>query len=211
MKIPATLPITAEQSRAARFQLGLTQANVIEKSELPGHKLKNFETGRFVPDMAFLQSLREFYQERGIEFNKTETKSTEVDTPKPAHGDGIVAPMQTCRFVVDPALPQEQVDSILERMDNNDTRIAELMKRTLEGGFISSYSAQTETDTKELYGLMAENYLLFRALQGRNILTPQPEKTAPKTQGDLIGGLYASVVLAGQQHPAEPTEEEIEQ
>lgn len=67
MKIPSTLPITAEQSRAARFQLGLTQANVIEQSELAGHKLKNFETGRFVPDMGFLQKLSEFYQERGIE------------------------------------------------------------------------------------------------------------------------------------------------
>lgn len=33
MKIPSKLPVTAEQSRAARFQLGLTQANVIEQSE----------------------------------------------------------------------------------------------------------------------------------------------------------------------------------
>lgn len=206
MKIPATLPITAEQSRAARFQLGLTQANVIELSELPGHKLKNFETGRFVPDMAFLQNLRAFYEERGIQFNDAEPTKIEAETEKQKHGAGIVAPMQACRFVVDQSLPQDQVDSILERMDTNDARVADLMNRTLESGLLSSYSAQTVADTQELYGLMAENYLLFRTLQGRNILTPPPEKAQVNTQGDLIGSLYATALL-GNSQVEESTEE----
>lgn len=67
MKIPNTLPVTAELSRAARFQLGLTQAALIQKSDLPGWKLKQFETGRFVPDIPFLQGLREFYTSQDIE------------------------------------------------------------------------------------------------------------------------------------------------
>lgn len=206
MKIPATLPITADQSRAARFQLGLTQANVIDQSELPGHKLKNFETGRFVPDMAFLQNLRAFYEERGIQFNDAEPTKIEAETEKQKHGAGIVAPMQACRFVVDQSLPQDQVDSILERMDTNDARVADLMNRTLESGLLSSYSAQTVADTQELYGLMAENYLLFRTLQGRNILTPPPEKAQVNTQGDLIGSLYATALL-GNSKVEESTEE----
>lgn len=210
MKIQSKLPITAEQSRAARFQLGLTQANVIEQSELAGHKLKNFETGRFVPDMAFLQSLREFYESRGIKFNEAEAEQTSAVAQKPTPGIGIVVPMQTSRFVVDPALPQEQVDSILERMDTNDVRIAELMNRKLESGLLSSYSSQTEADTQELYGLMAENYLLFRTLQGRNILTPAPEKAEPKTQAELIGSLYATVLLNAQQPVEQSTEEKEE-
>lgn len=210
MKIPATLPITAEQSRAVRFQLGLTQANVIEQSELAGHKLKNFETGRFVPDMAFLQSLREFYESRGIKFNEAETEQTSAVAQKPTPGIGIVVPMQTSRFVVDPALPQAQVDSILERMDGNDARIAELMNRTLESGLLSSYSAKTDTDTKEIFGLMAENYLLFRTIQGRNILTPPPEKAELKTQSDLIGSLYSTVLLGDQQPGEKSIEEEGE-
>jgi hypothetical protein len=199
MKIPSTLPITAEQSRAARFQLGLTQANVIEQSELPGHKLKNFETGRFVPDMGFLQKLREYYEERGIDFNEAVTKPTGTDTPKQAHGVGIVAPMQTSRFVVDPALPQEQVDSILERMDGNDARIAELMSKSIQSGTFTTYSKETDADTSMLFGLMAENYLLFRTLQGRNILTPVPEKSEPTTQAELISSLYATALLNDQQ------------
>lgn len=39
MNIPQNLPITPLQSKAARYQLGLTQATVIEESSLPGHKL----------------------------------------------------------------------------------------------------------------------------------------------------------------------------
>lgn len=206
MKIPSKLPVTAEQSRASRFQLGLTQANVIEQSELAGHKLKNFETGRFVPDMAFLQSLREFYESRGIDFNE----QTSMDTQKPTPGAGIVVPMQTSRFVVDPALPQEQVDSILDRMDSNDARIAELMNSSLEKGLFASYTEKTVADTQELFGLMAENYLLFRTLQGRNILAPLPEKVVLKNQADLISSLYSNTLLVGQQPVEESTEKEGE-
>lgn len=199
MKIPSKLPITAEQSRAVRFQLGLTQANVIEQSELAGHKLKNFETGRFVPDMAFLQSLREFYESRGIEFNEAEAEHTSAVEQKTTHGIGIVAQVQTNRFLVDQTLSQEQVDSILDRMDGNDASIAELMDRALESGLLSIYSGKTDTDTRKLYELMAENYLLFRILQGRNILIPPSEKTEPKTQSDLIGGLFSTIELLSQQ------------
>ncbi len=197
MKIPSKLPVTAEQSRAARFQLGLTQANVIEQGELPGHKLKNFETGRFVPDMGFLQSLRKYYEARGIDFN--EAVQTTADTPTQTHGVGIVAPMQTSRFVVDPALPLEEVDSILERMDSNDARIAELMNKAIQSGMFAKYTKETEADTSMLFGLMAENYLLFRTLQGRNILAPLPEKSEPKTQAELISCLYATALLNVQQ------------
>ena len=67
MKTPAVKPITPEQSRAARLHLGLSQSEVIKQSELPSHKLKNFETGRFVPDLPFLQQLTDFYTALGVD------------------------------------------------------------------------------------------------------------------------------------------------
>ena len=70
MNIPQNLPITPLQSKAARYQLGLTQANVIQDSSLPGHKLKGFETGRLIPDMKFLEGLANFYQAKGIELSE---------------------------------------------------------------------------------------------------------------------------------------------
>jgi len=209
MKNQANLPITAEQSRAARFQLGLTQANVIEQSELPSHKLKQFETGRFIPDTAFLQSLKEFYEDSGYAFAEAETKATSTVAPKATHGSSLVEPMFTMRFVVDRTLQQEQADSILERMDNNDVRIAELMNLSLESGLLSAYSGKTDSETKELFGLMAENYLLFRILQGRNILVPVPEEAEPETQADLVSGLFSAVAMLNQQPSGKTTQAEV--
>lgn len=210
MKIPSNLPITAEQSRAARFQLGLTQAQVIEQSELPGHKLKNFETGRFVPDMPFLQNLREFYEGKGIDFTEAPALATAAnEEPKKLRpGAEIIEPALTSRFLVDPSLVLDQVDAILERMDANDSRIAELMTRSVERGFLSDYSDETEADTRELFGLMAENYLQFRALQGRNILSPHPEGAAVKTQADLISKLFSTTPAGLEQVDPEFIDEE---
>lgn len=158
--------------------------------------------------MAFLQSLREFYESRGIEFNEAETEQTSAVAQKPTHGNGIVAPAQTNRFLVDQALSQEQVDSILDRMDGNDASIAELMNKSLKGGLLSGYTKETDADTRMLYGLLAENYLLFRILQGRNILLSLPEKTTPKNQAELISSLYPAVLLVGQQPGEKPTADE---
>ena len=99
MEIPTTPPVTAEQSRAARFQLGLTQADLIQQSDLPGWKLKQFETGRFVPDIPFLDKLREFYTAKGIQFAESVTTTIQVKdeiTPLPTFGTTpTVAPTAT--------------------------------------------------------------------------------------------------------------------
>lgn len=210
MKIPSNLPITAEQSRASRFQLGLTQSQVIEQSELPGHKLKNFETGRFVPDMPFLQNLREFYAGKGIDFTEAPAPVTVAnDEPqKPRPGAEIIEPALTSRFLVDPSLNLDQVDAILERMDENDTRIADLWGRTVKNGIMSGYSEKTEADTGDLYGLMAANYLLFRVLQGRDILSTRSGGADIKTQADLISNLLGSVLVGTEQDEPETIDEE---
>ncbi|MHB0985957.1 MAG: hypothetical protein ACYC05_10260 [Sulfuricella sp.] len=210
MKIPSNLPITAEQSRAARFQLGLTQAQVIEQSQLPGHKLKNFETGRFVPDMPFLQNLRQFYEGNAIDFTESPAPAAAAndDLQKPRPGAEIIEPALTSRFLVDPSITLDQVDAILERMDANDSRIAELMNRAVKSGFLSDYSEETEADTRELFGLMAENYLQFRALQGRNILSPHQDGADVKTQADLISKLFATTPAGVEQVDSEFIDEE---
>lgn len=199
MKIPTTLPVTAEQSRAARFQLGLTQANVIEESSLPGHKLKNFETGRFVPDMPFLESLRDYYASKGIDFAEA------VSTPAPAPtqevastpGSAMVKPVSRMCFYVSDQLDHEVVDNILERMDSNDERISAILQSPVKAGFLGDYNAETEIKQRELFGAMAENYLCFRLLQGRNIVANMPQGTDPATHADLLAAFFAASPLAG--------------
>lgn len=199
MKIPATLPITGDQSRAARFQLGLTQANVIEESGLPGHKLKNFETGRFVPDMPFLESLRDFYTDKGVDL-----EARKPDT-KPASGSAMVRQVSRMCFYVSDQVPDEAVDQILGRMDANDDRIAAILRSPVGIGFFSDYSEETEAKQRELFGAMAENYILFRILQGRNIVAPPQEERPAATHADLLSTFFAASPLAAVATPIDAT------
>lgn len=199
MKIPATLPITGDQSRAARFQLGLTQANVIEESGLPGHKLKNFETGRFVPDMPFLESLRDFYTDKGVDL-----EARKPDT-KPATGSAMVRPVSRMCFYVSDQVADDVVDQILGRMDANDDRIAAILRSSVGIGFFSAYSEETEAKQRELFGAMAENYLLFRILQGRNIVASPHEGRLPATHADLLSTFFAASPLAAVATPIDAT------
>lgn len=203
MKIPSTLPVTAEQSRAARFHLGLTQADVIEESGLPGHKLKNFETGRFVPDIPFLDGLRDYYTGKGIDLDQPESGASEESGQrkagkKPASpGSSIVRPVHRMSFCVSDDLSEEAIEQVLERMGQNDERIAGFLKEPAKAGLLSEYSEETEATLRELFGALAENYLAFRFLQGRNIILPPKKKDKEAvTIADIVGKFFAASPLA---------------
>lgn len=201
MKIPSTLPITGEQSRAARFQLGLTQANVIEESGLPGHKLKNFETGRFVPDMPFLENLRDYYAGRGIDFAESATPAEQPAHSGITSGASMIRPVSRMCFYVSDQVPDAMVEQILGRMDANDERIALIMEARLTEGFLSKYDEETDKKLREVFAAMAENYLAFRCLQGRNIVSMQPSSASPATVAELLANLFAASPVVSALNP----------
>lgn len=199
MKIPAVQPITAAQSRAARFQLGLTQADVISKSGLPGHKLKQFESGRFVPDMPFLQKLADFFTEQGVELTEADQTATPPAAPAPAPApvakpgaDKVrPAPLHRPHFYVAETVTPELLDACLERMHANDERINEILGKDLRFGLMGAFHEQTVTEQQEIFGAMAEGYLIFRLLQGNPLVKPVDAKVSAKTHADLLGQYYA--------------------
>lgn len=198
MKIPANQPITAAQSRAARYQLGLSQTDVIKQSTLPGHKLKQFESGRFVPDMPFLQKLADFYTGLGVDLSET-VVSDPSDAPAPAPApvakpgaDKVrPAPVHRPHFYVSESVTPELLDLCLERMHANDERINEILGKDLRFGLMGSYQDQTISEQQEIFGAMAEGYLIFRLLQGNPLVQPFDEKTSAKTHAQLLGQVFA--------------------
>lgn len=199
MKIPSVLPVSALQSRAARFQLGMTQAEVIKQSELPGWKLKQFETDRFVPDIPFLTALRSFYVERGIELPAVE------DQPSAKMPSASKAPSQKedeasfpglVPFFMMSDLTEAQVEAVMHRVMDNDERINGLLAFPVRAGFFGGWDDETKEKSRELFGALAENYLLLARLQGRVLLgkeTPEPtnhaELLAQSFAGSLLGQL----------------------
>ena len=98
------------------------------------------------------------------------------------HGD--IRPAARPGFLIADEVSQDQVDSSLDRMAENDARIAELIAGSYSTGLFGVVSDESEAAVRELFGLLAESHLLFRFLQGKNIVTPATD--SPKTIGDLL-------------------------
>jgi transcriptional regulator with XRE-family HTH domain len=197
MKIPAVQPLTPAQSRAARHHLGLSQTEVIKQSDLSGHKLKNFETGRFIPDTAFLKQLSDFYSALGVDLSD-EGLGEPVTNPsvdlKP--GATMIRTVQRPCFFVSDTVSTELLDQCLERMHDNDERIAALLGTSLKSGMLGGHHDATVAEHQELFGAMAENYLIFRLLQGNPIVQPVDSAARPTTHAHLLGQFYAKSPVA---------------
>lgn len=204
MKIPAALPLTAAQSRASRFQLGLTQSEVVAQSSLPGYKLKQFETGRVVPDMAFLQKLADFYTSKGIDLSEQELATADQPSTHLAKpGSDIVRHVQRPCFYISDSVTPELLDQCLERMHDNDERIDELLTTPLKGNlFGSGHHEETVAQHQELFGAMGENYLIFLLLQGKMLVSPVDGSINAKSHADLLGQFYAKSPVAASLAPA---------
>lgn len=184
--------LTPELSKAARRELSFTQSNVIAETGILAYKLKQFEAGRFRPDMNALKVLREFYESHGIDFEQLEEHVSAKSDQIPADEQNA-APVELKRgltanprpgFFISDHLPQELVDRVLDRMSENDDQIAELIEGAYERSLFGVISDGTEAKVRELFAAMAESHLLFRFLQGRNIIAAIRDE--PKTIGEFL-------------------------
>ena len=186
-RITATL--TPELSKAARRELNLTQNNVVAETGIQAYKLKQFEAGRFRPDMTCLRQLREFYEGHGINFAELEAHTSaarvegELVAPPPRPG---ITPNPRPGFFITEHLSPGQIDRLLTRMEDNDDQIGELVKAKIDRGFGGGMSEQSSQQVEELFGLMAENHLIFRLLQGRNIVQPSRPTKEARTVGEFV-------------------------
>ena len=178
--------ITPDLSKSARRELTLTQANVIAETGIQAYKLKQFEAGRFRPDLATLQKLRDFYESQGVDFDQLQAHAETV-LPT-AEGDALqrkgLTPNAKPGFLIADGLNQERLDRALERMENNDQRVMELIAQEHTTAIFGGASAATDAAMRELFGCLAENHLLFRFLQGKGIV--ETAKDDPNTIGDHL-------------------------
>ncbi len=65
------MTITAEQSRAARALLDITQRDIATGADLSESTVRDFEKGRRVPSINNLKALRAAFEARGVTFLAT--------------------------------------------------------------------------------------------------------------------------------------------
>lgn len=207
------LALSPNESRAARNFLGMSQAQTAERSNLPAHKLKRFETGNYVPDSQFLQELREFFEGQGYNFHDDETPGAKAKSRGDVFPAGVIgnaasstgetsgstngkpgklsrpqtANLQFMRIT--PKLESDQVDRVFDCIEDNESAITDAADQPISFGFLSD-SPDTGTQAKAVAMLrrLAENGVLYARLMGRELLPANDgnSEAAKKTVGDLL-------------------------
>lgn len=210
------LALSPNVSRAARNFLGLSQAQVADKSNLPAHKLKRFETGNYVPDSQFVQELRDFFEGQGYNFHDEDAPGAKAKARGDVFQSGVVgetasstgetggfpsvepgkltrpqkANLQFMRIA--PNLENDQIDRVFDCIETNESAIFDGSEKPITTGFLADGpSTQSQAQAIALLRRLAENGLLYARLMGRDLLPvveQDPATQKPKTRPGL--GLF---------------------
>lgn len=214
------LALSPNESRAARNFLGLSQAQAAEKSNLPAHKIKRFESGNYVPDAQFLEDLREFYEGEGYNFHDEDAPGakakargdvfpagvvggtdggTDETDGSPSENQGKLPRPQSVQLQfmrITPSLESAQVDRVFDCIEDNEEAIRTGMALPIRNGFLSeSPSAATQAQAIALLRRLAENGLLYARLMGRE-LVGMPPADGPAESGDFLLGASSKAKAA---------------
>jgi hypothetical protein len=176
--------LTPDALRRARRTIGVTQATLATDTGVNATIIKHFETYRLSALPASAQeSLVAYFKQKGVSLADGEGQ----------RGTGIVTvPVQPgttpprMSFAVSGSLSDQTIESALDRMDGNDEEIADLMRKVTSKGILGAYTDQTVMDSQRLFGLMAENYMLFRYLQGENFLEGIDQDAEDETHAHIV-------------------------
>ncbi len=204
--------LTPEQSRRARREFGLSQADVATVISVNRVYISDFENGgtnRLTKGQQrklvalYLEKLEEARangEEIDLELFDPDAEQTPKATPTLTDLDNredlTRALLCVRHFSLSPALDGDQITTALARMDENDATIRALMDKPAEPGLFSDWNDVTESRLQEVFGLLAENFLLFRHLQGRALvplanMTEGVDYREVKTIGDLMATLLS--------------------
>jgi len=200
--------ISAQQSRDARRELGLSQSDVTKTLDFPRQYLSDFETGfstRLTSSQ--LRKLRTFYEEKAeeanengeaitLDFGEAEELKTSIEVE--AYSAKRVS------FAVSDEVSNETFNSTLSTIDTNDKKLIELLTSTAvrdsaifgEG----ELTEQTLEALRESFSLLAANYLLIRSISGWSQLGLSASNINPAMDSVLaliVGEVSESFANAG--------------
>ncbi len=194
--------ITAQQSRDARRELGLSQADVTKALDFNRQYLSEFETGFSTRLTASqLKKLRTFYEAKIEEANTngesiTLTFGANEATKTPATLENYTAKRLT--FAVSDEVSDATFASTLSTIDDNDKKLVALLTSTVARDAAvfgdGELSSTTIDALRESFSLLAANYLLIRSVTGWSQLGLSASNINPAT--DSVLGLVMGEVSA---------------
>ncbi len=191
--------VTSEQLRQAAKDLNLTVAAIADGTGLSKAYISEFrnETRNLSPTQQ--AQLRDYleaqYAARGMAFPEVEDTS---DTDLLQGLGGMVKRISRPAILLSEDVPSAQAEKLLDLIEGNRLKVQEILAREFEtGGFFGGeFSEETENAIRELFALLALNYVAILMLQGRNIASKVPDDAKPKTLGDWLSGYLSASPLA---------------
>lgn len=179
--------ITPAQAKTARHSLGLSLKQLAEATKINRSYVSMFENGKLPLAQKYQQALVDFFASRGVDLDEL---IAPPPIAQPRAAEMVQGAFKRC-FFLSPDLPQDQYNRVIAEMEANDERLAELLSTAVKTGLFSQLDPESESDQREIFGLLASNYVLFRLLQGHNIIAPRNMELDAKTQGDLLSDWFA--------------------
>lgn len=205
--------VTPEQLQQAAKDLNLTVAAIAEGTGLSKAYISEFRNGKrnFKPsEQALLRSYLEAeYAEQGQDFPEEE----EASDQELLNGlGGMVKRITRPAILLSEDVPAAQVEKLTDLIEANRLKVSDILNTEFaKGGFFGGeFSETTENAIREIFALLALNYVAILMLQGRNIARKLPEGAQPKTMGDWLSGYLAASPLADLLPEADPADAEAE-
>jgi transcriptional regulator with XRE-family HTH domain len=164
--------VTSEQIRQAAKDLELTVSAIADGTGLSKAYISEFRNETRNLSQSQQTQLRAFleakYEEQGKEFPEAEdTSSNDL-----LQGlGGMIQRITRPAILLSDDIPKELSEKLLSLIDTNRIKVSEILGREFQdGGFLGGeFSKKTDEAIRELFALLALNYVAILMLQGRNI------------------------------------------
>lgn len=195
--------VTPEQLRDLCRELNLTVSAVAEGTGLSKAYISEFRNETRNLSVSQQAQLRSYLEEQceaaGIDF---------PDDASDAAGQqlvqglgGMIQRINRPAILLSDEVPKAQADQLVALIDANRTKVVDLLGQEFEPGgmFGGEFSPETEDTIRQVFALLALNYLAILYLQGqaRIFVKPIPEEQDPQTIGEWFSRMLGESPLAG--------------
>lgn len=208
----STRQISASALRQASKDLNLTVAAIAEGTGLSKAYISEFRNETRNLSATQQEQLRAYlesqYAEKGLTFpDDGEQPETEL-----LQGLGnMVKRISRPAIMLSEDVPKAQADKLLDLIEANRLKVSDLLNTEFQSGgiFGGEFSGETEGTIRELFALLALNYVAVLMLQGRNIASKPSKGLPPKTIGDWLS-TYLDATPISAMLPASEASDELE-
>ena len=192
--------VTPEQLRQLSKDLNLTVAAIADGTGLSKAYISEFRNETRNLSQSQQTQLHAFLvaqcEDKGIDFPEAEEQPDDQQLAKSI--GGLIRRIQAPAILLSDAVPKAQADQLTDMIEGNRLKVGEILDQDFEPGGIlgGEFSPDTEDAIRQLFALLALNYVAILMLQGRNIARKLPDDFAPKTMGDWLSQYLAASPLA---------------